>query len=377
MDVAERYYEVSADKAFHFASQVATSLEQDRLLEIGVSDLDDFARRKREQYALSALRVVDGGGGTLGMAQDAEGNLYIADRDNCRIRKVESATGIIRTVAGAGVPGFWGDGGSALNAWLDSPTGVAVDASGHLYIADSWNHRVRKVDANTEIITTLAGGGTPGYSGDGGPAVLASLYEPCGLALDAAGNLYIADMGNHRIRKVDLALGTISTVAGDGWKDGTNSGRYNGDGIPAVQASLNYPTGIAFDRSGNLLIADRNNHRIRKVDASSGLISTLAGNGEPGFSGDGGPAVDVEQPDRGTRPPRCRARGAPSRGSTVPRTTSSSPASAGRRKRAWKRRVHHPWARSGSNQRPTSAMANIPCTTGPESPAAWAAAGSQ
>jgi len=218
-----------------------------------------------------------------GVALDANGNLYIADTRNERIRKVDT-WGIITTVAGNGTRGCSGDGGPATNASLRWPWGVALDANGNLYIADMDNHRIRKVDTSG-IITTVAGNGTYGYSGDGGPATNTSLWGPYGVAVDASGNLYIADQGNYRIRKVDT-WGIITTVAGNGTYG------YSGDGGPATNASLWLPSDVAVDTSGNLYIADYGNHRIRKVD-TSGIITTLAGNGTASYSGDGGPATSA------------------------------------------------------------------------------------
>src|SRR5204862_317026 len=199
---------------------------------------------------------------------DAGGNLYIADLGNERIRKVAAATGIITTVAGNGVFGFAGDGGAATSASLSGPVGVAVDAGGNLYIADNWNNRIRKVAAATGIITTMAGNGNPTFAGDGGAATSASVYVPTGVALDASGNLYIADYGNQRVRKVDAASGIITTVAGNG------SPAFAGDGGAATSASLNSPVSVALDASGNLYVADQGNHRIRKVAAATGIITT-------------------------------------------------------------------------------------------------------
>ena len=215
------------------------------------------------------------------MAVDGAGNLYIADTSNHRIRKVD-ATGVITTVAGTGTAGFSGDGGAAASAQLSNPYRVALDSAGNLYITDYGNNRIRKVDA-AGVISTVAGDGTYGYGGDGGPATAAQLYNPSGVALDGAGNLYIVDGDNQRIRKVDAA-GVISTVAGDGTRG------YGGDGGAAVAAQLDYPSGVALDGAGNLYIAEANGNRIRKVDAA-GVITTVAGDGTFGSSGDGGPAV--------------------------------------------------------------------------------------
>jgi sugar lactone lactonase YvrE len=188
---------------------------------------------------------------------------------------------IITTVAGGG---SGGDGGAATNASLYDPYAVAVDSSGNLYIADTDNQRIRKVHNNT-IITTVAGNGTSGYSGDGGAATDASLAWPSSVAVDSTGNLYIADQNNNRIRKVGTN-GIITTVAGKG-----NSG-YSGDGGAATNANLYYPSGVALDPIGNLYIADRNNNRIRKVN-TNGIITTAAGKGSAGYSGDGGAATNA------------------------------------------------------------------------------------
>ena len=218
-----------------------------------------------------------------GVAFDNSGNLCIADYENNRIRKV-STNGIITTVAGNGTGGYSGDGGKATNASLHSPYGVAFDAFGNLFIADNFNHRIRKVSTNG-IITTVAGNGTGTYAGDGGAATNASLDFPNGVAFDAADNLYIADAGNERIRKVDTN-GVIISVAGNG------IATYAGDGGAATNASLHYPAGVAFDAAGNLDIADGENNRIRKVD-TNGNITTVAGNGTGTYAGDGGAATNA------------------------------------------------------------------------------------
>ena len=222
-------------------------------------------------------------GAPFGVALDAAGNLYIADYVDYRIRKVDT-NGIITTVAGNGTAGYSGDGGAATKASLDYPFAVAVDAAGNLYIADSENNRIRKVATNG-IITTLAGNGTGGYSGDGGAAAQASLLYPYGVAVDASGNVYIADSDNDRVRKVDTN-GIITTVAGDATPG------YSGDGGLATKASLEFPVGVGLDSSGNLYIADFDNSRVRKVGAN-GIITTFAGNGTEGFAGDGGAATNA------------------------------------------------------------------------------------
>jgi sugar lactone lactonase YvrE len=211
------------------------------------------------------------------VAYDTHDNLYLADANNHVIREI-STSGIITTIAGTGIEGYAGDGAAATSAQLDTPTGVAVDARGNLYIADSHNHRIRKVSGGT--ITTLAGTGTPGFSGDGAAATAAQLALPSGVAVDTTGNVYIADTNNHRIRKVSGS--TITTIAGDGEE------LYAGDGAAATAAALDSPTGVAVDASGNVYIADRLNQRIREV--SNGNITTLAGS-TAGFSGDGASAA--------------------------------------------------------------------------------------
>ena len=216
-----------------------------------------------------------------GVAVDGSGNLFIADTLNNRIRKVDVLTGIISTVAGTGTFGFNGDGILATTARVGNPIRVTLDGSGNIFIADSNSNRIRKVDALTGLISTVAGTGVSGFNGDGILATTASLSGPSGVAPDGSGNLFIADQGNQRIRKVDALTGIISTVAG------TGTFGFNGDGILGTNATLSSPWGVAVDGSGNLLIADQRNNRIRKVDALTGLISTVAGTGGTVFNGDG------------------------------------------------------------------------------------------
>lgn len=220
-----------------------------------------------------------------GVAVDASGNVYISDYDNQCIRKVNTS-GIISTYAGNGIAGLSGDGGPATAAEIDNPYGLAVDDSGNLYIATT--DRIRKV--NTKGIISTFAGSTIGYSGDGGPATSAEMYNPEGVAVDASGNVYIADYLGNRIRKVNTS-GIISTYAGNGFDAGFNDGGgYSGDGGPATSAELFNPTDVVVDGSGNVYIADAGNSRIRMVNIS-GIISTYAGNGTSGYSGDGGPAT--------------------------------------------------------------------------------------
>jgi hypothetical protein len=207
------------------------------------------------------------------VAYDATGNLYLADAQNHVVREI-SKTGQITTIAGTGAEGYGGDGGAATAAYLDTPTGIAIDKSGNFYIADSHNNRIRQVTAGT--ITTIAGTGTPGFSGDGGVAATAQLSLPSAVAVDGNGNVYIADTNNQRIRKV--AGTTITTIAGDGEET------YAGDGAAATSAVLDSPTGVAVDAVGNVYIADRHNQRVRMV-TPAGTISTVAGSGAASFSG--------------------------------------------------------------------------------------------
>ncbi len=234
--------------------------------------------------------VGDGGPATsaplyypVGLALDKQGNLYIAEYEEQRVRKV-SPNGTITTFAGSGqvgIAGFSGDGGPATAARLRYPSAVAVDGQGSVYIADEGNHRVRKVSPGGTI-TTIAGSGVAGFSGDGGPATSANLNYPQGVAVDAQGNVYIADTSNYRVRKVSPG-GTISTFAG--------GGSSLGDGGPATAAQLNAPKGVAVDGQGNVYIADTNDNRVREV-SPGGTISTFAGGGSS--LGDGGPATSAE-----------------------------------------------------------------------------------
>jgi DNA-binding beta-propeller fold protein YncE len=281
--------------------------------------------------------------GPFDLGFDAEGNLYFSDTFNHCIRRVDARSHVITTVAGCGEAGYAGDGGSATRARFNEPYGIAVDKAGNLYIADRHNHCVRRVDAASGIVTTLAGNGSSGYSGDGAAASRAGLVEPNGVALDPEQKrLFIADVADHRVRVVDLATGIIRTFAGTGSPAhsgdggpataagihgaravkvgphgtvyilerqgstlravdrqtgiiqtiaGTGDKAYAGDGGPALAASFNAPKELAIDRDGNLLIVDTENHAIRRLDRRTGIIVTVAGSGRQGSSGDGGPAT--------------------------------------------------------------------------------------
>jgi sugar lactone lactonase YvrE len=192
---------------------------------------------------------------------------------------------VITTAVGTGDKGFAGDGGPAPAALLNGPFDIAFDGAGNLYFSDTFNHRIRRVDARTKVITTVAGNGEAGYSGDGGPAVGASLNEPYGIAIDRAGNIFVADRLNRRVRRVDAASGVITTLTG------TGEAAYSGDGGPAAKAGLAEPNGLALDADERrLYIADVTDHRVRVVDLASGVIQTFAGTGQAEHSGDGGPA---------------------------------------------------------------------------------------
>jgi sugar lactone lactonase YvrE len=232
--------------------------------------------------------------GLVAVAVDSSGNIYIVDGVDSVVRKVTASTGIISTIAGGGSSPFCsgatdsvGDGCAATAASLANPWGVAMDTTGNVYIADLSDYRVRMVAASTGIITTVAGNGSGGYSGDGGAATSAKLNAPDGVAVDSSGNIYIADVNNDVVREVLASTGVISTVAGNGVLG------YSGDGGAATSAKLQYPVGLAVDSSGNIYIADSWNFSIREVSASTGDISTVAGNGHNGYSGDGGAATSA------------------------------------------------------------------------------------
>jgi trimeric autotransporter adhesin len=273
---------------------------------------------------------------------DSAGNIFIVDVLSNRVRKIAAKTGIITTVAGNGTSGFSGDGGAATSAELNTPAGIALDAVGNLYIADAPNNRVRKVNATTGIITTVAGNGAATTSsGDGGPATNAGLIGPVGIAVDSAGDIFVTDNGEHGVREISATTGVITTVISNGSTPSSGFGAVagiaidgsgnlfiadpvshrvfkliaasgaisivagngtagsSGDGGPATSAELNYSGAVALDTAGNLYINDALSNNIRKVSAATGIISTVAGDGTAGFSGDGGAAVDAEINDPG------------------------------------------------------------------------------
>jgi hypothetical protein len=221
--------------------------------------------------------------GPYGMSVNNYGSIIIADRNNHRLRIIQTESGgVIYTIAGTGVGGFSGDGGPAVSAQVNHPQGAFRDKAGNVYFCDDDNYRVRKIDASG-IITTIAGNGTAGYSGDGGAATAAKLNHPAGVTKDTLGNIYIAEFTNHVIRKVSPS-GIITTICGDG-----TSG-FSGDGGPASAAKISFPKDVYVDQHGNILFSDGANQRVRKI-TPAGIITTIAGTGTVGFSGDGGPAT--------------------------------------------------------------------------------------
>jgi sugar lactone lactonase YvrE len=219
-----------------------------------------------------------------GLAIGPDGALYICEVDNHRIRRLDRKTGRISTVAGSGRRGYAGDGGPALEASLNQPYEAAFDAAGDLYFVEMQNHVVRRVDRKTGRIHTVAGTGRPGFSGDGGSATAAELRQPHSIAMDGRGGLLICDIGNHRIRRVELATGRIETWAGTGERKPV------ADGAELKGAALNGPRAIAADRRGNLYLALREGNAIYRIDVAAGRIHHVAGTGAKGYAGDGGPA---------------------------------------------------------------------------------------
>src|SRR5215831_2658348 len=233
----------------------------------------------------------DGGSATqaqinnpYGLTVGPDGALYFCEIGNHRVRRLDLKTHIISTAAGSGEKGYSGDGGPALRASLNEPYEVRFDRAGNMYFAEMQNHVVRRVDAKTKIITTVAGTGAAGFSGDGGPAAKAQLRQPHSIAFDRDGRLLICDIGNHRIRRVDLSSGTIDTWAGTGERKPTP------DGAPIAGTPLNGPRAITSGREGELYLVLREGNAVYRLDTVAGRIYHVAGTGETGYSGDGGPA---------------------------------------------------------------------------------------
>ena len=219
-------------------------------------------------------------------AFDSMGNLYVAEAMNHCIRRVYRDTGVIVTIAGTGAEGYSGDGGPATQATFNQPYSLQVDTNGDVYVVDRLNYVIRRIEAVTGIVTTVAGTGEPGYGGDGGRARRAQFREPNDCFLDGRGGLLIADVQDQRIRRLNLSSGVIATFAGNGAKE------RRGDGRSALEASILGARAVCMDGAGNTYIAEREGNGIRKVDAN-GVMHTLAGTGEFGYTGDGGPAVEA------------------------------------------------------------------------------------
>jgi streptogramin lyase len=279
------------------------------------------------------------------VAFDRAGNLFFSDTFNHCIRRIDARTAVITTVAGCDRKGYSGDGGPAAQATMNEPYGITLDADGNLFIVDRLNACVRRVDGRTGVIRTVAGTGKPGYSGDGGPGDKAELREPNGIALDGQGKLYIADVRDQRVRVLDLRSGVINTFCGTGRREqvgdggpfqqasllgpravavgpdgdvyiceregngvrrvslrsgrieryaGTGAKGYTGDGGPALQATFNGPKELKVDQAGNVYVVDTENHAIRRIDGKTGIVTTIAGSGKAGGAGDGGAAVQAQ-----------------------------------------------------------------------------------
>lgn len=267
---------------------IFTERRNHRVRKISQGIISTIAGNGREGYSgdgilasLTSLRYPEG------LIGDNSDNLYVVDSRNHRVRQI-NLEGIIATIAGTGVPGFSGDGGPAIKAMLYVPRDICIDLSGNIYVSDWGNQRIRRINPEG-IITTVAGTGQPGFSGDGGSAMKARLNEPYGIAIDNSGNIYIADSENHRVRKISRD-GVINTIAGTGVPG------FSGDGRMAVKAQLNSPQAIFVATSNEIFINDEHNHRIRKI-SQNGIIQTVAGNGKPGYSGDGGLATNASLND--------------------------------------------------------------------------------
>ncbi|RPD96507.1 T9SS C-terminal target domain-containing protein [Aureibaculum marinum] len=267
----------TADKKKVSELKTPTGLTFDNNNNLYVADLANLRIRKVDLNTGSSITLVgkksetefpnidDSLGGPFNVVFDKEGNLYVSVNGDSNVKKVDFYTGKVTVVAGTGEVGFSGDGGQATQAQLANPTGLALDGKGNLFISDSGNERIRKVNLSTGIITTIAGTGETGFFGEDIDATKAQLANPLGLAIDKSGDLYVVDRGNNMIRKISMSTGKISTIAGNG------EAGYDGDGDLARNAKLANPTGLAFNNAGDLYVVDRGNNRIRKI---TGLTST-------------------------------------------------------------------------------------------------------
>src|SRR5581483_1428208 len=275
-------------KNYLFIALIALSVNS---INVGAQTISTYAGNGTGGYTGNGPATAEEINNPVGIAIDANNNIYIADWGNHRVRKVDNA-GIITTVVGTGNFGSSGDGGPATASELTGPAGICFDANNNMYISDNGNMVIRKVNSSG-IISTIAGqADNPGYTGNGGLATAAELNAPWGITCDASGNIYFADNFNNVVRKID-ATGKIKNFAGNGYQAGTVNGGYSGDGGVATSAELWQPVGVAFDNSGNLLISDAHNNVIRKVN-TSGIITTVMGNHIAGYSGDGGQATAAE-----------------------------------------------------------------------------------
>jgi len=266
----------TADKNQISELKTPTGLTFDNFNNLFVADLANLRIRKVNLDTGSSITLVGEKseterpninaslGGPFNVVFDKIGNLYVSINGDSKVSKIEFSTGIISTVAGTGISGFSGDGDLAKNAQLSNPTGLALDNNGNLYISDTGNERIRKVDLTTNLITTIAGTGVNGFSGDGDLAINTQLANPLGLAVDKDNNLFVVDRGNNRVRKINTSTGIISTIAGK------SEAGFSGDGDLARNALLSNPTGVAFNKKGDLFIVDRGNNRIRRI---TGLTS--------------------------------------------------------------------------------------------------------
>ena len=224
----------------------------------------------------------------FGLVMGADGALYFCEIDNHCIRRLDLETQELSTFAGSGEEGYSGDGGAAAEAAMNQPYEIRLDAEGNLFVVEMENHIVRRIEAGTGTISTVAGTGEPGFSGDGGPATAAQLHRPHSIEFDGQGGLYIADISNHRIRRVDLATGTIDTIAGTGDQEPTP------DGAPLQGTPVNGPRTMVRDAAGNLVLALREGNAVYRIDLRQRRFTHIAGTGAPGYSGDGGPATEAD-----------------------------------------------------------------------------------